>query len=949
MRRRDFLRGSLVAGVGTLGAAATSVAAVPARAEADATAEVLPFNLRCESRREPLGIGVSVPRLSWKLRSIGDARNQFQSAYRIMVASSPDLLTSRSADLWDSDRVDSNEQLHVEYSGKPLASGQRCYWQVEIWDQDGRKSASSRASWWEMGLMASEDWTGHWISDGKPLSQTDEAHYQDDPAPLLRRSFQVNKSVRRARLYATSLGYHELRLNGQRISDNALDPAWTNVDERILYSCHDLTDHIDQGENILGAMLGNGWFNPLPLRMWGRINITEHLPVGRPRLMAQLVVDYEDGTSQRISSDESWKVSGGPLLRNSVYLGEKYDARLEQPGWDRPGFDESQWSSASRAPLEGARPGLRALPMPPIRVTNRLAPVSVNEVSDGVYIFDFGQNFAGWVRLRVQGPRGATVQMRMGELVYDDGTLNPMTAVSGQIKRLTEEGVSVGGPGAPEVAWQANLYTLRGGEEEEYTPRFTFHGFRYVEVTGFPGTPDLNALEGLRLNTDVESVGSFECSNGQFNRIQKMVQWTLLSNLFSVQSDCPAREKFQYGGDIVASSEMAIFNYDMSTFYAKAVDDFRDSARDGWFTETAPYVGIAAANYVDGAGPIGWGLAHPLLMAQLYQYYGDRRTVEEHFEAAKIWVDLLEENSDGYIIDRCIGDHESLDPKPIELIATAQFCQASTLVSGFADLLGDVQAANHYARLSMNIRQAFIERFLEEGSGRFDIATQAAQSTALELELCPADETEKAIDRMVEAVLGDHEGHVATGIFGTKYLLNNLSSSGRADVAYSMVNQPDYPGWIHMMENGATTLWETWAQSDNVYSQNHPMFGMVSEWFFKTLGGIQPAPSATGFNRFTVAPFASSDLDWVDVSYESVRGRIASRWSRSQGQIQLEVEIPANTEAIVEIPTSESDSVTETGRSIEDVDSVRRLEAAAPGRVRMAVGSGMYVFTAAAP
>jgi len=266
-----------------------------------------------------------------------------------------------------------------------------------------------------------------------------------------------------------------------------------------------------------------------------------------------------------------------------------------------------------------------------------------------------------------------------------------------------------------------------------------------------------------------------------------------------------------------------------------------------------------------------------------------------------------------------------------------------------SDLLGDVQAANHYARLSMNIRQAFIERFLEEGSGRFDIATQAAQSTALELELCPADETEKAIDRMVEAVLGDHEGHVATGIFGTKYLLNNLSSSGRADVAYSMVNQPDYPGWIHMMENGATTLWETWAQSDNVYSQNHPMFGMVSEWFFKTLGGIQPAPSATGFNRFTVAPFASSDLDWVDVSYESVRGRIVSRWSRSQGQIQLEVEIPANTEAIVEIPTSESDSVTETGRSIEDVESVRRLEATAPGRVRMAVGSGMYVFTAAAP
>ena len=952
MRRRDFLRGSLVAGAGTLGVVATTGAVVSDESNRGDDALILPFNLRCESLREPLGIDAPTPRLGWKLNSIRDARNQSQSAYRIMVATTPDLLAAGVADLWDSGKLESGAQLHIPYEGKSLKSGERCFWHVVVWDQEDRKSKRSRVSWWEMGLLTNADWTGGWISDGKMLPVHDEDFYQDDPAPLLRRSFRIEKPISRVRLYATALGYCEIRINGQQLSDDVLNPAWTSFDKRVLYSCHDLTGQIKEGENILGAMLGNGWFNPLPLRMWGRINIREHLLVGQPRLLVQLVIEYADGTSHRIGSDESWKLTGGPLLGNSVYLGEKYDARLEQPGWDRPGFDDSAWMSASLAPLDDVFPEaplLRALPMPPIRVTNRLSPVSISEVSEGVYVFDFGQNFAGWVRLRVQGPRGTRVLMRMGELVYDDGTLNPMTAVAGQIKRLNSDGSPVGGSGAPEVAWQRNIYTLRGGDEEEYTPRFTFHGFRYVEVTGYPGRPDLTSLEGLRLNTDVEPVGTFECSNEQFNRIQKMVQWTLLSNLFSVQSDCPAREKFQYGGDIVGSSEMALLNFDMSTFYANTVDDFRDSARGaGWFTETAPFVGIDAENYVEGAGPIGWGLAHPLLMSQLHQYYGDHRIIEEHFEAARTWVDLLEEASDGNIIDRCIGDHESLDPKPIELIATAQFYQAASLVAHFADILSLREVADHYRKLAEAIRTAFIERFLTQGTGRFGIATQAAQATALELGLCPESESESAVERMVEAVLIDHDGHVATGIFGTKYLLNALSRRGHSETAYRMVDEPDYPGWVHMLENGATTLWETWAQSDNVYSQNHPMFGSVSEWFFKSLGGIRPQLDAVGFDRFVISPFLAPELEWVDASYESARGRISSRWSRTNQGVRLEIEIPANTEAIVEIQTSRDDSVRESGHFIEDVDSVRPLQETTPGLVRLAVGSGRYIFTAAA-
>ena len=369
---------------------------------------------------------------------------------------------------------------------------------------------------------------------------------KNDPAPLFRRSFGVDKPVKRARLYAAGLGYYELRMNGRALSDHALDPAWTRFESRVYYTCHDLTDAFQSGENVLGAMLGNGWFNPLPMRMWGRINLRDHLAVGRPQLMAQLIIEYEDGSTQTMASDGAWKVTHGPILRNSVYLGEKYDARLEQPGWDRPGFDDSDWSPASAANSNRSRhvPGeLRALPIPPIRVTAKLTPVSVSEVAPGMYIFDLGQNFAGWVRLRVEGPRGTTVRMRMGELLYADGTLNPMTAVAGQIKGLKEDGTHRGGPGSPEIAWQSNAYTRRGGGAEDYTPRFTFHGFRYVEVTGFPGTPTLESIEGLRLNTDVEPAGSFACSNERFNRLHEIVQWTFLSNLFSVQSDCPGREK----------------------------------------------------------------------------------------------------------------------------------------------------------------------------------------------------------------------------------------------------------------------------------------------------------------------------------------------------------------------------------------------------------------------
>ncbi|MDA1029330.1 MAG: family 78 glycoside hydrolase catalytic domain [Bacteroidetes bacterium] len=967
MRRRDFLKGSLFSGVGIGSVSVASLATASSLKDVTGSnasnldalaphqginATITPTDLRCESMSNPLSIDTMVPRLSWKLKSAGNARNQVQTAYRIQVASTLELLSKDSPDLWDSAKVTSDHQLHVEYLGSLLKSGDRCYWKVEVWDGEGRKSIPSADSWWEMGLLSPSDWTGSWIESGKILPESDEGFYEIDPAPLFRRSFSISKPIRKARLYATALGYHDLRINGTTLGNNVLEPAWTNTKKRVYYTSHDVTQRLNQGENVIGVMLGNGWRNPLPLRMWGRINIREHLDVGQPSFLSELVIEYEDGSTGRIATDGSWRTADGPLLKNSVYLGEVYDARLEQPGWDGPNYDDSSWKSAIEVtggndldrPLAGM---LQALPVPPIRATRLLSAVSLNEVSPGVYIFDFGQNFAGWARLKVKGPKGTSVHMRMGELLKPDGSLNPMTAVAGQIKGLKKDGSPQGGPGAPEIAWQENTFILRGDGEEEYTPRFTFHGFRYVEVTGFPGKPELSAVLGMRLNTDVESVGTFSCSNDGFNRIQEIVRWTLLSNMFSVQSDCPAREKYQYGGDIVATSEMAIFNYDMATFYAKTVSDHRDAALDGWFTETAPFVGISAENYVKLAGPISWGLAHPLLVAQLYRYYGDRRIVEDHFGAAKTWVDLLEGVSTNHIIDKCIGDHETLDPNPVELIATAHFFQAASMVAEFANILGETEERDKYVELAQQIKNAFVERFVETGTGRVGIATQAAQSSALFSGLVPELEVGLATKRMVDAVLVDHKGHIATGIFGTKYLLNVLHSSGHAETAYQLVKKDTYPGWGHMVENGATTLWETWAQSDNVYSQNHPMFGSVSEWFFKSLGGIAPSPDAVGFDRFVVEPFVPSDMEWADASYASVRGILSSSWRKVNGQIQMNVVVPVNTKAIVRIPTSDAASVQEGGKPVAEVPSVRQMHAKDSNYFEL--GSGRYQFTASAP
>ncbi len=890
--------------------------------------DVRVVDLQCEYQANPLGIDVAQPRLSWKLHAA--ERGQRQTAYQILAATSETLLADGKADLWDTGKIASDQSVHVVYAGKTLASRTRCCWKVRVWDKDGLASPFSNVARWEMGLLSQADWKARWINDGKANPTDDADFYKEDPAPLFRKAFKLPQTAKRARLYIAGLGYYAALLNGLPVGDDVLNPAWTAYSKRVFYSVYDVTDLLQDGSNSLGVTLGNGWYNPLPLRMWGHLNLREHLTVGRPRFIAQLEVELADGSRTTVVTDETWKVTQGPILRNNIYLGEVYDARREIANWDRPDCNDADWAHAALAAEPVGK--LQAQPLPPIRLTATVRTVKITEPTKGTFLFDMGQNFAGWPMLAVKVPAGTQITLRYGELLNQDGTLNPMTSVCGQIKAA-----SAGGPGAPEIAWQSDTYIAKGNGIEVYMPLFTFHAFRYVEMTGYPGTPSVATLEGLRLNTDVAEVGTFACSNELLNRIQTMCRWTFLSNIFSVQSDCPHRERFGYGGDLVTTCDAFMLNFDMSRFYAKVAQDWQDCAlADGMLTDTAPFVGIQYCG-------VAWAMAHPLLQQQLYRYYGDRRLIEEQYETSKRWFDLVASRTPDHIIKEGLSDHEAISPASAPEMVTPLYCESARLLSHLARILGRDQEAKAYAEKAGTIKKAWQDKFFTQEIGRVPPGTQASQSFALQLDMLYEPQRRLALDYLVDKIATRDAGRLTTGIFGTRYLLDALSQNGRASLAYDLVNRKEFPGWGHMLENGATTLWEHWAFSDNTYSHNHPMFGSVSQWFFNWLGGIQPDPEAVGFDRIIIRPQIVGDLKWVRCRYNSVRGPIVSDWRLDDGSLRLDVAIPPSAVGTVYLPASGVDAVTESGKPLDRAPGVRLIGQEGNSLI-LKIESGRYAF-----
>jgi len=848
-----------------------------------------PSGLRCEYLINPLGIDVPRPRLSWVLEH--PARGERQTAYQILVSHDPAV---SAGDVWDTGHVASSRSVQVEYIGRPLSSARTYYWRVRYWDSAGRPSPYSAAASFETGLLAASDWKAHWIGG----------------ANQLRKEFTLPATPVRARAYVAGLGYYELRINGHKIGHHVLDPAWTTYGKRVLYAVYDVTARLHQGPNAVGVMLGEGWSTSRAL-------------------LLQIHVDMEGGRTADVLTDSSWRVTQGPIQSDSVYNGDVYDARQETPGWDRPGFDDAHWQPATG--IDGPAGVLSAQMMPPIRVTDTLTPVTLTAPRPGVYIFDFGQNISGVVRLRVRGPRGTRVQIRHAELLYDDGTLN--------VENLR-------------AAKATDVYILRGGGEEEvYQPRFTYHGFRYVELTGYPGAPKFDTLRALVMHSDVQPTGGFTASKTILDQIQHNIVWGIQDNLVSIPTDCNQRdERMGWMADAHLYAETAMLNFDMPAFYTNFLRDIHDiQGADGTVTDTVPH------RYGSRPADPAWGLAYPLITWYMYEYYGDRRILEEHYGGVKAWTDYLTTRSkDGILSYSYYGDWVPIEKTPGSLVSTFCYYWSADLVSRMADILNKTADADTYRQLAGKIRDAFNTRFLNPQTGVYANGTQTAQILPLFLHMVPAARRSEAFGALEDSIVYTHNTHLTTGILGTKYLFPLLTAAGRSDLAYELATQTTYPSWGYMVENGATTLWELWQNKTgpSMNSHNHPMFSSIGAWFYNALAGINPDPEAPGFERIIFAPQVVRDLDWAAGSLDTIRGKVACSWRRTRGGLRLEVTVPVGSQAEVRIPELGLSPIalTESGRNVwkdgqyqSGVPGIIRAKTAG-GLLTVEIGSGTYAF-----
>lgn len=897
-------------------------------------------HLRVEYLVDPQGIDVPAPRLSWVLRS--DVRNQIQTAYQVLVASTSDGLAKDVGDLWDSGKKPSDQTAHIVYGGKRLTSRMQVHWKVRVWDKDGKPSAWSAPAFWSMGLLQASDWKAQWIE--APVATADAATPPTrQPAPLLRKRFAVDGRIKRAVAYASALGLYELRLNGQRVGDQLLAPEWTDYHTRVQYQTHDVTALLRTGDNAIGALLGDGWYT-------GRIGLSSVVPNGpawgiygpSPRFLAQLEIEFADGRKQVVVTNDTWRcATDGPVRGNDIFDGETYDARKEFAGWDAPGFDDAAWAPARVA--SGVTARLVAQPNEPIRVVQDLEPVALTEPKPGVYIFDLGQNMVGWCRLRAQTSPGATITLRHGEALNPDGTL-----YTANLRGAT----------------QVDRYTFRGNTPETFEPHFTYHGFRYAEVTGLPAKPAPDALLGRVFNSSSPEIGRFECSSAMLNRLMQNILWTQRANIMSTPTDCPQRdERLGWMGDIQVFSQTAIFNMDLAAFFTKWVRDIRDAqAQDGRFPDFAPHP-FGPNERLSGVP--AWGDAGTIVPWRVYQNYGDTRLLAEHFDAATRWIEYIRRNNPDLVWrngrNRDYNDWLNADtlilddwPKtggevPKEVFATAFFAQSTELVAKMAAVLGRREDAATYAKLADDIKAAFNSAFVTP-DGRIHGNTQAGYALALHFDLLPENLRAAAAGHMLEAI-HRYKDHMSTGIQSTIRLMLELTRTGHNDVAYQLINNRTMPSWGYSIDQGATTIWERWDgyvagrgfQQPGMNSFNHWALGAVGEWMWRNVAGISPDDEQPGYKHIVIHPRPGGGLTWARGEYDSIRGPIVCAWKVKDCECEVDVAIPANTTATVYVPTQDIANVTESGKPIREADGVKYLRMDRDAAV-FEIGSGRYVF-----
>ena len=693
----------------------------------------------------------------------------------------------------------------------------------------------------------------------------------------------------------TAAGYFKAFINGSGIEKNVLDPAWTDFSKRIYYSEYDVTSMIQEGDNCLGVSLGNGFYNPLPMRKWGSRNLREDLTVGKPVFIAKLHITFKNGDSEEIVTDNSWKYALGPITKNSVYIGVAYNANNELGEWNKPGFDDKNWQAATIGTPPGGK--LEKAFFPPVEITQEITPVDISSPEKGVWIVDMGLNFTGTYKIKLSGEVGDTIVFRFGERIYQDGSINPMTTVAGQIKRK-----GVGGPGAPDIAWQTDSYIIGHKNGQWFSPDFTYHTYRYMEIKGLKEKPKTDDVRGLFMHSNVPNENTFSSSSELLNSIQDASERTFLANLVSVQSDCPAREKFGYGGDLNATSEAFIYNFDMQSFYRKTIYDWVDAMKDSSFVDTAPFTGIEYCG-------ISWESAYLTTQYYLYLYYNDTDIINELYDRNIRWMDKVAMIHPEGIVDEGLSDHESLEPVPVQLTGTSHYLQCARIMKTFAREMGIAADVQKYEALADKLENQIRAEFWDKPyAGK--INRQTLFATLLYHKIIPEDEIPAAKDSLLTAITNGPSGHFNTGIFGTKYVLETLAEYGAPNAVFDIVNSKIYPGWGFMIDQGATSIWETWKESDNTYSNNHPMFGTVSEWFYRWLAGIQPDPDHPGFKEFFLTPTMPEGLESVNCTYHSPYGAIISNWKKNASEsYTYEISVPDGTKANITLPVSQSQTL----------------------------------------
>jgi len=904
--------------------------------------EVGVSRLRVEYVEHPLGVDMPDPRFSWVVE--GRERGASQSAYQVLVSRSEDNIRQETGEVWDSGKVQSDQSFQVVYGGSELRSSRKYYWKVRVWNQEGVPSEWSEVSEFVTGLLHPDDWQGQWIGAADSTVS----------APLLRKEFDLSEQVKSAYLFVSGMGYFQLYLNGEEVTEPGINPAETEYGKRVMYLTYDVTGALQQGANALGIMLGNGQFHIT--RAAHRYNKGAQRypsPYGLPRAILQLNVTFTDNSTVSIVTDNSWRMSAGPITYNNFYSGEDYDARLEQSGWTATGFDDSRWKPAVVTDQPGR---LVSQVMPRMVETRILEPARQTQSDDGVYLFDLGQNIPGYWYIRVRGQAGTVLRIRGAETLNNQRfpkDLAPGDSLSTMHDYHRDA---------------YTTYTLKGGGPESYRPHFFFTGFRYIEVTAdHPEQIESLEAEGRMVHTAVPQTGSFSCSNPLLNQIHQNTMRAQRSNMTSIPTDCPQREKWGWTGDAQLYCEEANHNFFMPAFWSKWLHDIHDAqeiAGAGAVPDVVPnyteWRGHAAEQW-GGSGTPAWGSVYPAIYWYTYNYFNDMRVLREQYQGVKAWADYLTSTAKDHIIPWGRGDWgepgATADDRwrvqtPVPLTSTAYYYRSVWVVKEAAKILGQTDDADKYSRLAQQIKTAFNNTFFDSTTARYGNNTQTANLVALDFGLVPESYRSRVLENVVSNINEEHDGHLFTGILGTKALVNVLPLEDYGDLMYRIANQTTYPGYGYWVENGATTLWEFWSGRD---SHNHAMFGPIDEFFYNDLAGIKAPGSygtAPGYRTIQIRPQVIGDLQHAEATIETIRGEVSSRWEREDNALFLTVTLPANSRGIVGIPTlGLSDvRVTEGGTVIwEDnqaAGSVSGLQSIRAGEetIDTSVGSGTYQF-----